>query len=57
MPYESKINSFHIETLINLEKYEKIIEYLNQCNLFPGKTVVLVDKEWVSPPDIKTLTQ
>lgn len=57
--YRPKISSFHIETLILLEKYETIIDYINECNLFPEKTVVLVDK--TKPEckiiDIKTLTQ
>lgn len=57
MPYVSKINPFHVETLINLEKYEKIIDYLNECSLYPGKTVVLMDKAAINEQDVKTLPQ
>lgn len=56
MPYVSKINPFHVETLINLEKYEKIIDYMNECNLFPGKTIVLIDDN-AKETEIKTLPQ
>jgi hypothetical protein len=57
--YTPKINAFHIETLILLEKYDKIIAYINECNLFPGKTVVIIDKadDSKKEPDVKTLPQ
>lgn len=43
--YTDKINPFQVETYIFLEKYEKIIDYMNACNLFPGKIIILIDKK------------
>lgn len=51
-----KIDPFQVETYIYLEKFEKIIDYINECNkeyqFFPGKKVVIVDdkEEKQTPP-------
>lgn len=57
--YTPKINSFHIETLILLEKYDKIIDYINECELFPGQEVVVIERTPLKESDleIKTLPQ
>lgn len=34
----------YVETLILREKFEKLIEYLNECKIFPNKVIIVINE-------------
>lgn len=40
-----KVDTFHVETLMIQGDMYKLIGYLNQCDLIPGKTITVTDRK------------